>query len=103
MWKSWGIRFDRISLTWLLFKGYLLDGAIPDGRWWRFLYATLFNLANLCVCLIGAAAFARMSAVILGVVVVCLSVTVVSYMAQPPMDVSLSLWVNPIGSHRQDC
>jgi hypothetical protein len=72
----------------LKFIGYLIDGALPDGRWWRFLLASVVNLINIGVCLIGAAAFARMSAFILAVVVVCLSVVIVSYMAQPPMDVS---------------
>ena len=62
-------------------------------------YASLINLVNVVVCLIGAAAFARMSAAILGVVLVCLSAVIVSYLAQPMMEVSSNLnsaWHSPI-------
>ncbi|XP_057375508.1 solute carrier family 12 member 9-like [Daphnia carinata] len=70
-------------------SGYLVDGAFPDGRWWRFLYASTINLVNIVVCLIGAAAFAKASAVILGIVIVCLSVVVVSFLAQPAFEVPI--------------
>ena len=44
-------------------------------------------MANIIVCLIGAAAFAKASAVVLGVVIVCLSVVLVSFLAQPAFEV----------------
>ena len=44
-------------------------------------------MVNIVVCLIGAAAFAKASAVILGVVIVCLSVVLVSFLAQPAFEV----------------
>ena len=50
-------------------------------------YASAINLINIGVCLIGAAAFAKASAVILAVVLVCLSAVIVSYLAQPAFEV----------------
>jgi len=70
-------------------SGYIIPDAFPDGRWWRFLYASIVNLVNVVVCLIGAAAFARMSAAILGIVLVCLTAVFVSFLAQPMMEIPI--------------
>lgn len=53
----------------------------------KFRYASIINLVNIGVCLIGAAAFAKASAVILGIVIICLSVVIVSFLAQPAFEV----------------
>lgn len=41
----------------------------------------------MAICLIGAAAFARMSALILAIVIVCVVAVVISYIAQVPLEV----------------
>lgn len=52
-----------------------------------FRYASLINVVNIVVCLIGASAFAKASAVILAVVIICLSSVIVSFLAQPAFEV----------------
>lgn len=71
--------------------GYLsnAEGLLPDGVQWRFLYCTLINLCMLVVCLIGAEMFAKTSVIILGIVVVCLCSTYVSFLSKGEMHVSL--------------
>lgn len=44
------------------------DGVLPIGRWWIFLYCSIINLLNLCVCLIGASLFAKTSVAVLAIV-----------------------------------
>lgn len=70
-------------------SGYLAgkSALIPDGRWWRFLYCTVLNTANLVVCLIGAAMFAKTSVAIFAVVCVCLTSVFISFLAQGYMEV----------------
>lgn len=66
------------------------DGIVlPDGRWWRFLYCTLINTCILIVCLIGAGMFAKTSVIILGIVIICLFSTYISFLAQGPMEVPI--------------
>ena len=38
---------------------------LPGGSWWRFLYCSAFNFANLCLCLVGAELFGKFSLTIL--------------------------------------
>ncbi|KXJ70879.1 hypothetical protein RP20_CCG022232 [Aedes albopictus] len=64
-------------------------GSIPDGRWWRFLYCSSINTVMLLVVLIGAEMFAKTSMMILGVVVVCLLSTYVSFLSMGPMEVAI--------------
>ncbi|CAG0902204.1 unnamed protein product [Cyprideis torosa] len=52
--------------------GYLVDNALPSGRWWEFLYGSVINSFNLVVCLVGATLFAKMSVLVLTVVLFCL-------------------------------
>lgn len=68
-------------------SGYLVSkaGLIPDSRWWRFFYCTLLNTANLLVCLIGAAMFAKTSVAILAIVCVCLGSVFLSFLTQESM------------------
>lgn len=44
------------------------DGVLPIGRWWIFLYCTVINFINVCICLIGASLFAKTSVLVLGIV-----------------------------------
>lgn len=44
---------------------------LPSGRWWSLLYCSFFNLANLCLCLVGAELFGKFSLAILVLVVAC--------------------------------
>lgn len=64
------------------------EGIIPDGRWWRFLYCSLVNTLMLIVCLVGASLFAKTNVLILGIVIVCLLSTFVSFLIQGPCEVS---------------
>ncbi|XP_053693101.1 solute carrier family 12 member 9 [Sabethes cyaneus] len=64
-------------------------GSIPDGRWWRFLYCTMINTLMLLVVLIGAEMFAKTSMMILGVVVVCLLSTYISFLAKGSIEVAI--------------
>lgn len=70
-------------------SGYLVHeaGIIPDGRWWRFLYCSVLNTANLLVCLIGATMFAKTSVAILAIVCICLGSVFVSFVVQGEMEV----------------
>lgn len=61
------------------------SGTIPDGRWWRFLYCTLVNVLMLIVCLVGASLFAKTSVLILGIVIISLLSTFISFLTQPEM------------------
>lgn len=72
-------------------NGYLTGSAslFPDGPWWRFLYCTILNTANLLVCLIGAAMFAKTSVAILASVCICLVSVVISFLVQQPMEVAI--------------
>lgn len=64
-------------------------GFLEDGRWYRFAYCTLINTLILGVVLIGAAMFAKTSASILGIVVICLISTYVSFIVQGPQIVNI--------------
>jgi len=44
---------------------------LPTGMWWSLLYCSAFNLANLCLCLVGAELFGKFSVAILVLVVAC--------------------------------
>ncbi|XP_055597931.1 solute carrier family 12 member 9 isoform X2 [Uranotaenia lowii] len=62
---------------------------IPDGRWWRFLYCSSINTLMLLVVLIGAEMFAKTSMMILGVVVVCLLSTYISFLSMSDISVPI--------------
>ncbi|XP_046614333.1 solute carrier family 12 member 9 isoform X1 [Neodiprion virginianus] len=72
-------------------SGYLIsqNPILPDGRWWRFLYCSVVNTANLFVCLIGATMFAKTSAVILAIVCICLGSVFISFFAQDHIEVPI--------------
>ncbi|XP_012289168.1 solute carrier family 12 member 9 isoform X2 [Orussus abietinus] len=72
-------------------SGYLAgkDGLLPDGKWWRFLYCSVLNTANLLVCLIGAAMFAKTSIAILAIVCVCLGSVFISFLVQGAVEVPI--------------
>lgn len=69
--------------------GYLVQGVLADGRWHRFGYCTLINTLILLVVLIGAAMFAKTSASILGIVVICLMSTYFSFIVQGDIRVEI--------------
>lgn len=64
-----------------------VEGFIPDGRWWRFLYCSLVNTLMLIVCLVGASLFAKTNVLILGIVIVCLLSTFISFLIQGQLEV----------------
>lgn len=64
-------------------------GLLEDGRWYRFGYCTIVNTLILVVVLIGAQMFAKTSAFILGVVVVCLFSTYFSFIWKGEMHVTI--------------
>lgn len=72
-------------------SGYLVgkNAFIPNGRWWLFLYRSSLNTANLLVCLIGAAMFAKTSVAILAVVCICLGSVFISFLVGGYMEVRL--------------
>lgn len=78
--------FCRILLVWHFHQLLLVIFFHLQCR-----YASIINFVNIAVCLIGAAAFAKASAVILGIVIICLSVVVISFLAQPALEVNNAL------------
>lgn len=66
------------------------NGIIYDSRWWRFLYCSLVNTLMLIVCLVGASLFAKTNVIILGIVIVCLISTFVSFLTQGTIEVCLN-------------
>ncbi|XP_043280493.1 solute carrier family 12 member 9 [Venturia canescens] len=72
-------------------SGYLVGSTavFPDGRWWRFLYCSVLNTANLLVCLIGAAMFAKTSVAILAIVCICLGSVFISFFVKGPLDIAI--------------
>ncbi|CAH1111355.1 unnamed protein product [Psylliodes chrysocephalus] len=60
-------------------SGYLLEGVLPDDRWYRFLYCSSLNVLNLLICLIGASMFAKTTVFILVLVCGCLAITFFSF------------------------
>lgn len=57
-------------------------GLISNDPWWRFLYCSIINTLMLIVCLVGASLFAKSNVLTLGIVVVCLISTFVSFLLQ---------------------
>ncbi|XP_044268359.1 solute carrier family 12 member 9 isoform X1 [Tribolium madens] len=70
-------------------SGYLVKGLIPDGHWWQFLYCVCLNTLNLLICLIGAAMFAKTTVIILASVLICLGITIFSFLYQGPQKVAV--------------
>ena len=48
--------------------GVLVAGGLPQGTWWSLLYCSIFNILNLCLCLVGAELFGKFSLGILTIV-----------------------------------
>lgn len=65
-----------------------VEGIIPNGRLYSFLYCSLVNTLMLIVCLVGASMFAKTSVFILVTVIVCLLSTFISFFVQGAMEVS---------------
>ncbi|KAI8502611.1 hypothetical protein Bbelb_193130, partial [Branchiostoma belcheri] len=77
-----------------------LAQSLPAGRWWSFLYGTLFLLFNLVVCLVGAQMFARTSLVIFCVVQVAIVSVFISFgVENKPMNISLIHHIPDHGSN----
>ena len=51
-------------------NGAFINGGwgFPEGRWWDLLYCSVFNILNLCLCLVGAELFGKFSLGILAIV-----------------------------------
>lgn len=73
-----------------------VKGLIPGGPMWSFIYCTLVNTLMLIVCLVGASMFAKTSVLILGIVIVCLLSTFVSFLAKGPFQVKYYFLINLI-------
>ena len=78
------------SCMYLLFDNLHFE-VVCNAIFQFFRYGSMINVVNIAVCLIGAAAFAKASAVILGIVVVCLAVVIISFLAQPVLEVCHTL------------
>jgi len=52
---------------------------LPQGRWWNMMYCSVFNIANMVLCLIGAELFGKFSLGILSLVSVCCLGVVASF------------------------
>ena len=50
---------------------FIPDGGwgLPEGRWWELLFCSIINIVNLCLCLIGAGLFGKLSILILTIVI----------------------------------
>lgn len=66
-----------------------ISRTLRSGEWWEFLYGSTFNLLNTTICLIGAALFAKTSAVIFFTVMAATVTVLVSLMLQGPMAVTI--------------
>ncbi|XP_074655836.1 solute carrier family 12 member 9-like isoform X2 [Tubulanus polymorphus] len=62
--------------------GYLPSGTSGSSKWWMYLYETCIAIVCCCVCLVGAAMFAKTSLFILFVVVVCFMSVIISFLAK---------------------
>lgn len=76
------------------FKEYLislgLGPGLPEGRWWNLIYCTGFNIANLCLCLVGAELFGKFSLGILSLVTICCTGVTVSFFLDKKIVVSFN-------------
>ena len=64
---------------------------LPEGKWWNLIYCSGFNLANLCLCLVGAELFGKFSLVILSLVSVCCVGVVSSFFLDHTVDVGFNV------------
>ena len=51
-----------------VFAGQAGAWGFPEGKWWEFLYCSVFNILNLCLCLVGAELFGKFSLGIFAIV-----------------------------------
>ena len=63
----------------------------PQGVWWSFLYCSVFNILNLCLCMIGAAVFGKFSLMILSVIGVCCAGVTVSFFLDTSYTISYNV------------
>lgn len=62
-----------------------VDGFIPKGPLYSFIYCSMVNSLMLIVCLVGASLFAKTSVLILGIVVISLLSTFFSFFTRGAM------------------
>ncbi|KAL1491135.1 hypothetical protein ABEB36_011777 [Hypothenemus hampei] len=79
-------------------SGYFMKDVVHDGRWWQFLYCSILNLINLIICLIGASMFAKTTVFVLGIVSLCLAITIFTFFydgtIQVPVPASNTIFSN---------
>jgi len=75
---------------------FISDGGwgLPTGRWWNLLYCSGFNVANLCLCLVGAELFGKFSLGILSLVSVCCVGVVSSFFMDHSYTVPYNVTIN---------
>jgi len=75
---------------------FIPDGGagLPTGRWWDFLYCSGFNLANLCLCLVGAELFGKFSLSILTLVSICCIGVVSSFFMNHSYSIPFNITIN---------
>lgn len=66
-----------------------ISQTFKSGQWWDFLYGSSLNLFNTTICLIGAALFAKTSAVIFFTVMGATVTVVLSLFLQSPMSIQV--------------
>lgn len=66
-----------------------ISHTFKSGEWWQFLYGSGLNVFNTAICLIGAALFAKTSAVIFFTVMGATVTVMVSLLMQSPMTIDV--------------
>lgn len=66
-----------------------LDGGLPEGRWWKVLYGSAFNLITLVIALLGANLFSVAVSFIFMMMFVSYSTVILSIFIRGPMDIEL--------------
>lgn len=71
-------------------NGVFVEG-LPEGKWWNMLYCSVFNILNLCLCLIGAELFGKFSIGILSIVSICCLSVVGSFFTEKTVSVPFNV------------
>lgn len=70
-------------------EGVLNGNGLPEGRWWKFLYASIINLITLLIALVGANVFSFAVTFIFIVMIIVYLTVVFSIMIRGPLNIDL--------------